>query len=493
MKKKLLAIIMSAMVATSMMPVLAFADAEETVESQDTTTVEAEEPAAVEETQNTQDTVVDTEETQVPIGPETTKEVKEETKVKEPAAEKQAVAEGVSLGGKVVKSGTSGKFPGASAGTYSLSGSTLTLSGVKYSGKTSAINSTKSLTIVLKGSSSFKTTGQEVKGIKVQGTDLMASNLSLTIKGSGNLSIATSGEDCGGIQVAGSLKMQGTGTLKATAHLSKYAMYMSENGIDTRGAVTISSGTVIAEASGYAMYGINTGGGFTVTKGKVKAVGVPAAIAVGDKTNIKGGTVTAKATAAEGKSIQSADDINISGGTVTGKGTLCCVTSDGLLSITGGNVNVSAKTNALYAIKGVKFGTGVKITKPAGAQIKTIKDASGEVVKALCKKGTSTPVTSFASVKQVKKGMNFTLSKANASTIKVQWKGISGAAGYQIANNHAKNGKWGIKYTTGKNSRYYFSIGKSKGKTYKFKMRYFKISKGKRVYSPWSSEKSFKM
>lgn len=55
------------------------------------------------------------------------------------------------------------------------------------------------------------------------------------------------------------------------------------------------------------------------------------------------------------------------------------------------------------------------------------------------------------------------------------------------------NGKLKIQWTSGSNARAYFSMHKTKGKTYKFKMRYFKVKDGKKVYSTWTSVKTIKV
>ncbi|MEA4922915.1 MAG: InlB B-repeat-containing protein [Eubacteriaceae bacterium] len=98
-----------------------------------------------------------------------------------------------------------------------------------------------------------------------------------------------------------------------------------------------------------------------------------------------------------------------------------------------------------------------------------------------------------ASVKTKKEPVSFTVKNTKGTSVKVHWKTVKGAEGYQVANDHTANGRMKT-YWTGKNSVNTFtSGGKTIGKTYKFKMRYYKVKNGKKVYSSWTKAKTIKV
>lgn len=115
-------------------------------------------------------------------------------------------------------------------------------------------------------------------------------------------------------------------------------------------------------------------------------------------------------------------------------------------------------------------------------------------VKSLNSSGSSEfSKAASARIKVKKNSVKFALKNIKGNNIRVTWNKVKGARGYQVANNATTSGKLKIQWTAGSNARTYFSMNKTKGKTYKFKMRYFKVKDGKKVYSSWTSVKTIKV
>lgn len=74
----------------------------------------------------------------------------------------------------------------------------------------------------------------------------------------------------------------------------------------------------------------------------------------------------------------------------------------------------------------------------------------------------------------------------SGSKVKVSWTNIPGETGYQISQSTDKNGTNIVatyKTTTGT----YKTISATKGKTYYYKVRAYKVVNGKKIYAPWST------
>lgn len=82
------------------------------------------------------------------------------------------------------------------------------------------------------------------------------------------------------------------------------------------------------------------------------------------------------------------------------------------------------------------------------------------------------------------------LSLSGSSKAKVTWKSVSGASGYQVYRSNAKKGEYKrVRTTTGKSSTTYYNKLIDNG-TYYYKVRAYRVVKGKKVYGAYSEVKS---
>lgn len=82
------------------------------------------------------------------------------------------------------------------------------------------------------------------------------------------------------------------------------------------------------------------------------------------------------------------------------------------------------------------------------------------------------------------------LSLSGSSKVKVSWKSVFGASGYQVYRSNAKNDEYKrVRTTTGKTSTSYYNRLREKG-TYFYKVRAYRVVKGKKVYGAYSEVKS---
>lgn len=106
----------------------------------------------------------------------------------------------------------------------------------------------------------------------------------------------------------------------------------------------------------------------------------------------------------------------------------------------------------------------------------------------------ASPMSKAAFVKMpAANSVGFVLSNTKGNNVKVHWKTVKGARRYQIADNATSTGKMKIQWTGSNGNCTYISVHKTKGKTYKYEMRYYKIKDGKKVYSSWTSVKTIKV
>ena len=78
--------------------------------------------------------------------------------------------------------------------------------------------------------------------------------------------------------------------------------------------------------------------------------------------------------------------------------------------------------------------------------------------------------------------------------VKVKWKGLASASGYEVYRSTSKNGKYKKVKTINKRSTVTYVNKKLKSnKTYYYKVRAFKSSKGVKTYGSYSSAKKIKV
>ena len=125
-----------------------------------------------------------------------------------------------------------------------------------------------------------------------------------------------------------------------------------------------------------------------------------------------------------------------------------------------------------FTAKGLKAGTKYYF------KVKAVNDAG-------------TAKSAAVTAKTAKEPVSFKLANVRGSNVKVKWSKVSGASKYQVASN--TSGKMKTKWTGRNSTCAYTSTGLTKGKTYKFKMRYRKTVSGKNVWSKWTSVKTIKV
>jgi len=98
--------------------------------------------------------------------------------------------------------------------------------------------------------------------------------------------------------------------------------------------------------------------------------------------------------------------------------------------------------------------------------------------------GKTSSITTLKKVAGVK-------AKKSSSKVKISWTNIGGETGYQISQSTSKSKTKIVatyKTTSGKSK----TIKATKGKTYYYKVRAYKVVDGKKIYGPWSSVVKYK-
>jgi uncharacterized repeat protein (TIGR02543 family) len=133
---------------------------------------------------------------------------------------------------------------------------------------------------------------------------------------------------------------------------------------------------------------------------------------------------------------------------------------------------IGKTTGTSFTAKGLKAGTRYYFV------VKAVNDAG-------------TVKSTAVSVKTAKEPVSFRLANSSGSNVKVKWSKVSGASRYQVASD--SSGKMKTRWTGANSLCTYTSTGLTKGKTYKFRMRYRKTVGGKKVWSSWTSVKTIKV
>ena len=118
-------------------------------------------------------------------------------------------------------------------------------------------------------------------------------------------------------------------------------------------------------------------------------------------------------------------------------------------------------------------------------------------VRAYVKNSTGTVYGKFTSVviaKTTPATPKVTVTSPKAKQVKVKWKGLASASGYEVYRSTSKNGKYTLVKTINKRSTVTYVNKKLKSnKTYYYKVRAFKSSKGVKTYGSYSSAKKIKV
>lgn len=146
-------------------------------------------------------------------------------------------------------------------------------------------------------------------------------------------------------------------------------------------------------------------------------------------------------------------------------------------------------TSKSYIYKGTIKSTSMKIANLADGKKYTFK-----VVPCTYVNGSYFVDNSYktAYAYTLKKMATPKFTKYNNGKVKVSFTNIAGESGYQISKSTSKTGTSIVSTyatTSGKSK----VISATKGKTYYYKIRAYKVVNGKKIYGPWSAVKSYKL
>ena len=182
-------------------------------------------------------------------------------------------------------------------------------------------------------------------------------------------------------------------------------------------------------------------------------------------------------------------------------------------AVTAASASYSSVKVSWKAISGASGYQVYRATSSGGAYTKIYTATSGSKVSYTDTKRTSgktyyykvrayrtvsgSPVYgSYSSVKAAKPvpaTPAVTAASASYSSVKVSWKAISGASGYQVYRATSSGGAYTKVYTATSGSKVsYTNTGLTSGKTYYYKVRAYKTVDGTKVYGSYSSVKSAK-
>ncbi|PEJ58265.1 hypothetical protein CN692_08265 [Bacillus sp. AFS002410] len=120
------------------------------------------------------------------------------------------------------------------------------------------------------------------------------------------------------------------------------------------------------------------------------------------------------------------------------------------------------------------------------------KDAAGKVTWNFTKDHITANTTIYAKwVANPAKPSNAKLSKAGKDSVKLSWSKVSGATGYEIVKATSKTGSYS--HLTSVTTTNYTNKGLSKGKTYYYKIRSYKLVGSQKIYGEWTSVLSIKL
>lgn len=148
------------------------------------------------------------------------------------------------------------------------------------------------------------------------------------------------------------------------------------------------------------------------------------------------------------------------------------------------------KANAKkYTLKTTTSSTSYKFTKLTTGTKYTIKIVPCYKVSSKTYEDDSYKTATFYTLKKLGTPK---VSKKSSKSVTVSWSNIEGESGYEISASTSKSKtKVAATYKTTKGKSKVVSV--KKGKTYYYRVRAFVIVNKKKIYSPWSSIKSYKL
>ncbi|KQL36350.1 hypothetical protein AN960_17205 [Bacillus sp. FJAT-25509] len=156
------------------------------------------------------------------------------------------------------------------------------------------------------------------------------------------------------------------------------------------------------------------------------------------------------------------------------------------------NSNGGSSVTSKTAIYNATISQPKSPTRKGYAFIGWYKDAAGKVAWNFAKDRVTANTTIYAKwVAIPAKPSNAKLTKAGKDSVKLTWSKVSGATGYEIVKSTSKTGSYS--HLTSVTTTNYTNKGLSKGKTYYYKIRSYKMVGSQKIYGDWTNVMSIKL
>ncbi|MFF2876518.1 InlB B-repeat-containing protein [Gottfriedia sp. NPDC057991] len=156
------------------------------------------------------------------------------------------------------------------------------------------------------------------------------------------------------------------------------------------------------------------------------------------------------------------------------------------------NSNGGSSVTSKTAIYNATISQPKSPTRKGYAFIGWYKDAAGNVAWNFAKDRVTANTTIYAKwVAIPAKPSNAKLTKAGKDSVKLTWSKVSGTTGYEIVKSTSKTGSYS--HLTSVTTTNYTNKGLSKGKTYYYKIRSYKMVGSQKIYGEWTSIMSIKL